>query len=53
MEELNGGSLQFVEKLDLQLQYDEDYLNELRAKAHWLKDVKPDDWLREIRGYNT
>lgn len=50
--ELDRSSLQFVELIDYQPRYDEDYLNELRTKAQnsWLKDVNPDDWLREIRG---
>lgn len=50
--ELDRGSLQFVELIDYQPRYDEDYLNALRAKArsNWLKDINPDDWLREIRG---
>jgi len=50
--ELDRGSLQLVELIDYQLKYDAGYLNELREKArnNWLKDINPDDWLREIRG---
>ncbi|SDF07501.1 hypothetical protein [Chitinophaga filiformis] len=50
--ELDRSTLQFVELIDYQAKYDEDYLNTLRAKAqsNWLKDINADDWLREIRG---
>jgi hypothetical protein len=50
--ELDRSSLHFVELIDYQPRYDEDYLNSLRAKAqnNWLKDINTDDWLTEIRG---
>lgn len=54
--ELDRASLQFMELIDYQPRFNEDYLNELRAKATnaWLKDINATDWLREIRGgYDT
>ncbi len=45
-------SLYFIELIDYNPTFDEEYLKSLRAKAKksWLKDINPDDWLRQIRG---
>jgi hypothetical protein len=42
----------FIELVDYQPRYDEDYLKSLRdkAKKSWLGNINPDDWLTEIRG---
>ncbi len=33
--------------------YDANYIKLLRDKASsWIKNISPDDWLNEIRGYN-
>ncbi len=50
--ELDRSDLRFVELIDYQPNYDEDYLQSLRSKAkkNWLSAVEPDAWLRELRG---
>jgi hypothetical protein len=50
--ELDKYSLKFVELVDFQPTYDEQYLKSLREKAKrsWLGDINPDIWLRELRG---
>ena len=50
--ELDRSDIRFVELIDYHPTYDEDYLQSLRSKAkkNWLGSVKPDDWLRELRG---
>ena len=50
--EIDTSSLKFIELVDFQPQYDEQYLRELRdrAKKSWLGSISPDNWLREIRG---
>jgi len=44
--------IKFIELIDYQPKYDEDYLNKLRVKAkkNWLSSVNPDYWLAEVRG---
>lgn len=50
--ELDRSDLRFVELIDYQPDYDENYLQSLRSKAkkNWLGSVEPDAWLRELRG---
>jgi hypothetical protein len=51
--EIDKSSLKFVEIIDYRADYDETYLRNLRIKANWLKKIKPDTWLNEIRGYDA
>jgi hypothetical protein len=51
--EIDKSSLKFVEIVDYRADYDEIYLKKLRQKAIWLKKIKPDSWLNEIRGYDA
>ena len=50
--EIDTSTLKFIELVDYQPKYDEQYLRGLRdkAKKSWLGSINPDDWLREIRG---
>ncbi len=50
--EIDTSTLRFVELIDYQPQYDEQYLKTLRDKARksWIGGINPDDWLKEIRG---
>lgn len=50
--EIDTASLKFVELVDFQPTYDEQYLGELRnrAKKSWLGSINPEKWLKEIRG---
>ena len=50
--EVDTSTLQFIELVDYQPIYDEQYLKSLRnkAKASWLGNINADDWLKEIRG---
>lgn len=50
--EIDTSTLRFVELVDYQPKYDEQYLKALRdkAKKSWLGNIDPDSWLREIRG---
>lgn len=50
--EIDTSTLQFVELVDYQLKYDDSYLSSLREKAKksWLKEINPDNWLKEVRG---
>lgn len=50
--EIDKSTLKFIELIDYQPKYDEQYLKSLREKAKrsWLGSVDPDSWLREIRG---
>ena len=50
--QIDTSSLSFVELIDYQRNYDEEYLKGLREKAKkaWLEKTNPDEWLREIRG---
>ena len=50
--EIDKSTLKFVELIDYQPKYDEQYLKSLRerAKKNWLGTINPDNWLTEIRG---
>lgn len=50
--EIDTSTLQFIELVDYQPKYDEQYLKVLREKAKksWLGSINPDKWLKEIRG---
>jgi hypothetical protein len=50
--EIDTSSLSFIELIDYQPKYDENYLNSLRKKAKksWLGKINPDQWLNEVRG---
>ena len=50
--EIDRSSLKFVELVDFQPTYDDNYLKSLREKAKksWLGNINPDTWLRDIRG---
>lgn len=50
--EVDTSTLKFVELVDYQPKYDEQYLKALRdkAKKSWLGNINPDNWLKEIRG---
>lgn len=54
--EVDTSSLRFIELVDYQPKYDEQYLKSLRdkAKKSWIGGIDPDNWLKEIRGgYDT
>lgn len=52
--EIDRGSLTFLELIDYNRRYDEMYLRNLRKKAkNWLGKIDPDEWLKEIRGYDA
>lgn len=50
--EIDKSTLKFVELVDYQPKYDEQYLKSLRdkAKKNWLESIDADNWLSEIRG---
>lgn len=50
--EIDTSTLKFIELVDYQPKYDENYLKALRdkAKRSWLSKINPDVWLNEIRG---
>lgn len=50
--EIDTSSLRFVELVDYQPKYDEQYLKRLRDKAteSWIGSINSENWLREIRG---
>jgi len=50
--EIDTSTLKFIELIDYQPKYDEQYLKSLRdrAKKSWLGSINPDKWLNEIRG---
>lgn len=52
--EIDTGTLQLVELIDIQQKYDENYLDRLveQATPHW-EDIDADDWLNELRGDYT
>ena len=53
--EIDTSTLKFMELVDYQPKYDEQYLKALRdrAKKSWLGSINPDDWLKEMRdGYD-
>lgn len=52
--EIDKQSLSFIELIDYNSAYDEQYLKKLRSKAMtWLNKIDPDDWLKDIRGYDA
>lgn len=54
--EVDKDTLKFIELVDYQPKYDEQYLKTLRdrAKKSWLGSINPNNWLKEIRGgYDT
>lgn len=52
--EIDKQSLSFIEMIDYNTKYDEQYLKKLRSKAmNWLNKINPDDWLKDIRGYDA
>ena len=49
--EIDKSSLKFLDLIDYNTKYDEEYLKRLRKKAMgWLKNIKSEEWLNEIRG---
>jgi hypothetical protein len=50
--EIDTTGLKFVELVDFEPKYDEQYLKKLRdkAKKSWLGNIDADSWLKEIRG---
>ncbi len=50
--EIDASTLKFIELVDYQPKYDEQYLKSLRdrAKKSWLGGINPDNWLKDIRG---
>jgi len=50
--EIDTSSLKFVELIDYQRKYDENYLSNLREKAkkNWLGNINADAWLKNKRG---
>ena len=50
--EIDASTLKFIELVDYQPKYDEQYLKSLRdkAKKSWLGSIDPDNWLKETRG---
>jgi len=52
--EIDRSGLTFLELIDYSTKYDEKYLQILRKKAmSWLNNIDPDEWLKEIRGYDA
>ena len=52
--ELDRSSLTFLDLIDYNKKYDEIYLKNLRNKAkEWLGKIDPDEWLKDIRGYDA
>ena len=52
--EIEKQSLSFIELIDYNTKYDQQYLKKLRSKAMtWLSKIEPDDWLKDIRGYDA
>jgi hypothetical protein len=52
--EIDKQSLTFLNLIDYSTKYDEEYLRTLRSKAIiWLNKINPDDWLKDIRGYDA
>ncbi|MEA3448460.1 MAG: hypothetical protein U9Q98_08450 [Bacteroidota bacterium] len=50
--EVDASTLRFIELVDYQAKYDEQYLKRLRdkAKKSWLSNIEPETWLKNIRG---
>lgn len=52
--EIDSSSLTFLELIDYDKKYDNDYLNSLRTKAKgWLNNISSEDWLNDLRGYDV
>ncbi|MCL6495083.1 MAG: hypothetical protein K6T54_09940, partial [Ignavibacterium sp.] len=52
--EIEKQSLSFIELIDYNSRYDQQYLKKLRSKAMtWLNKIDPDEWLKNIRGYDA
>jgi len=52
--EIDKQSLSFIDLIDYNRNYDEQYLKKLRNKAMtWLNKIEPDEWLKDIRGYDA
>lgn len=52
--EIDKQSLTFIELIDYNTKYDELYLKKLRSKAMiWLSKIEPDEWLKDMRGYDV
>ncbi len=52
--EMDKSNLRFLELIDYNNNYDEEYLSGLRKKAMgWIVNIDPENWLREIRGNNA
>lgn len=52
--EIDKQSLNFLELIDYNKKYDEQYLKTIREKAmRWLNNIDPDQWLKDIRGYDA
>ncbi|WP_337866048.1 hypothetical protein [Ignavibacterium sp.] len=52
--EIEKQSLSFIELIDYNTKYDEQYLKKLRSKAmSWLSKINTDEWLKDIRGYDA
>lgn len=52
--EIDKQSLKFLELIDYVAHYDQQYLKRLRSKAMaWLKRTDPDEWVRNMRGYDA
>jgi len=52
--EIDKQSLSFIELIDYNTKYDQQYLKKLRSKAMtWLSKIELDDWLKDIRGYDA
>lgn len=51
--ELDKQSLKFIDMIDYQKKYDTKYIEKLRQKAmKWLREIKADDYMKDIRGYD-
>jgi hypothetical protein len=50
--EIDKSSLKFIELIDYNASYDQDYLNNLRkeAKKSWIGKIDSSKWLQELRG---
>lgn len=50
--EIDTSALKFIELIDYQRKYDDNYLRNLREKAkkNWLGNINADNWLKELRG---
>lgn len=52
--EIDKTSLEFIELIDYETTYNEEYLKSLRKKAsRWLRNIEPDKFMNELRGYDA